>query len=160
MPSEITLLSRGCLERSSCYALSLKRKEKPCLGLLHHFLVSNCLGGFNDFWGRKTCIVNFLSEFAYVPCQKAHISVLKKNQNHKFEKVLDSQEAHESNKDTRNELLFMQAYSRQPNLQDWKPDKVSVTSQTMTPAISWASIQQDITKEKLKKLKTDVWLRR
>lgn len=152
MPSEITLLSRGCLECSSCYALSFKRKKKPCLGLLHHFLVSNCLGVFNDFWGRKTCIVNlhFLSEFAYVPCQKAHISVLKKNLNHKFEKVLDSQEAHESNKDTRNELLFMQAYSRQPNLQDWKPDKVSVTSQTMTPAISWTSIQQDITKEKLK----------
>lgn len=45
-------------------------------------------------------MVNFLSEFAYVPCQKAHISVMKKNLNHKFEKVLDSQEGHESNKDT------------------------------------------------------------
>lgn len=28
-PPEITLLSRGCLECSSCYALSLKRKKKP-----------------------------------------------------------------------------------------------------------------------------------
>lgn len=40
----------------------------------------------------------------------------------------------------------MQAYSRQPNLKDQKPDKVSVTTKAMTLALGWASIQQGITK--------------
>lgn len=34
--------------------------------------------------------------------------------------VLDSQKEHKPNKDTRNELMFMQVHSRQPNLERLK----------------------------------------
>lgn len=50
----------------------------------------------------------------------------------------------------RNELLFMQAYRRQPNLLNQEPDKVLANALTMNPIINWASSQPDITKEKLK----------